>query len=162
ELARRALAPGNLVASGSHAFLYAVYTLFRSGVLGEAVPILNQAITQARRRGDIINVADLLLWRGVCQMGSGDLRAAVPGLREAIDLAVARGMLVSWPYNVGLLAQALLEQGEADEAARVIDGGDFPEQLPPDQLHLVWFRLHRARLRIETGSPERGVEELLQ
>ena len=40
--------------------------------------------------------------------------------------------------------------------------GDFPEQLPLDQLHLVWFRLYRGRLRIETGSPERGVEELLQ
>jgi DNA-binding CsgD family transcriptional regulator len=44
----------------------------------------------------------------------------------------------------------------------VIDQGDFPEQLPLDQLSLVWFRLHRGRLRIETGSPERGVEELLQ
>jgi DNA-binding CsgD family transcriptional regulator len=49
-----------------------------------------------------------------------------------------------------------------DEAARVIDEGDFPEQLPLDQLSLVWFRLCRGRLRIETGSPERGVEELLQ
>jgi DNA-binding CsgD family transcriptional regulator len=60
------------------------------------------------------------------------------------------------------LAHALLEQGDADEAARVIDEGEFPEQLPLDQVHLVWFRLHRGRLRIETGSPERGVEELLQ
>ena len=71
-------------------------------------------------------------------------------------------MLVAWPYNIGFLAHALLEQGEADEAARVIDQGDFPEQLPLDQVHLVWFRLSRGRLRIETGSPERGVEELLQ
>jgi len=162
ELARRALAPGNLLASGSMAFYYAVVVLARAGLLDEPVRILNQAIAQARRRGDIFNVALLLLWRGKCQTHRGDLRAAVADLREAIDLAVAHGMRVAWPYNIAFLAEALLEQGEADEAARVIDQGDFAEQLPLDQLLLVWFRLCRARLRIETGSPERGVEELFQ
>jgi len=161
-LARRALASGNLVASGSIAFFYAVVTLFRSGGFDEAVPIFNQAIAQARRRGDIFNLAFLLMWRGECQTERGDLRAAVADLREAIELAVAHGMLVAWPYNIGFLAHALLERGEADEAARVIDRGGFPEQLPLDQVHLVWFRLHRARVRIETGNPERGVEELRQ
>jgi DNA-binding CsgD family transcriptional regulator len=162
ELARRALASGNLVASGSVAVDYAVVTLFRSGLLDEAVSTLDQAIAQARRRGDIFNVADMSLWRGRYQTHRGDLRAAVADLREAIDLSVAHGMLVSWPYNIGFLAEALLEQGDGEEAARVIETGEFPEQLPPDQVHLVWFRLSRGRLRIETGSPERGVEELLQ
>jgi DNA-binding CsgD family transcriptional regulator len=162
ELARRALASGNLLASGSIAFVYAVNALFRSGLLDEAVPIFNQAVAQAYRRGDIFNLAYLLLWRGKCQTDRGDLRAAVADLREAIDLSVAHGMRVAWPHNIGFLAHALLEQGEADEATRVIDRGGFPEQLPLDQVHLVWFRLHRARVRIETGSPERGVEELRQ
>jgi DNA-binding CsgD family transcriptional regulator len=162
ELARRALAPGNLLASGSIAFYYAVNALPRAGLLDEAVSIYNQAVARARRRGDIFNVAFMLMWRGKHQTQRGDLRAAVADLREAIDLCVAHGMLVAWPYNIGFLAFALLEQGESDEAARVIDEGDFPEQLPLDQVHLVWFRLCRGRLRIETGSPERGVEELLQ
>jgi DNA-binding CsgD family transcriptional regulator len=131
-------------------------------LLDEAVSIFDQAVAQARRRGDIFNVAFMLVWRGKCQTDRGDLRAAVADLREAIDLSVAHGMHVAWPYNIGFLAHALLEQGSVDEATRVIDEGDFPEQLPLDQVHLVWFRLHRGRLRIETGSPERGVEELLQ
>jgi DNA-binding CsgD family transcriptional regulator len=162
ELARRALAPGSLLASGSIAFYYAVNVLPRSGLLDEAVSILNQAVAQARRRGDVFNVAFMLMWRGQHQTHRGDLRAAVADLREAIDLSVTHGMLVAWPYNIGFLAHALLEQGDADEASRVIDQGDFPEQLPADQVHLVWFRLCRGRLRIETGRPERGVEELLQ
>jgi DNA-binding CsgD family transcriptional regulator/tetratricopeptide (TPR) repeat protein len=162
ELARRALAPGNLVASGSVAFYYAANLLPRAGLLDEAASILDQAVAQARRHGDIFNVAFMLLWRGKCQTDRGDLRAAVADLREAIDLCVAHGMLIAWPYNIGFLGYALLEQGDADEAARVIDEGDFPEQPPLDQLHLVWFRLYRGRLRIKTGSPERGVEELLQ
>jgi DNA-binding CsgD family transcriptional regulator len=162
ELGRRALTPGNLLASGSVAFYYAVNVLPRAGLLDEAFSIFDQAVGQARRRGDIFNVAFMLLWRGKCQTDRGDLRAAVADLREAIDLCVAHGMLVAWPYNIGFLAYALLEQGEAEEATRVIDEGGFPEQLPLDQLHLVWFRLYRGRLRIKTGSPERGVEELLQ
>ena len=162
ELARRALAPGNLLASGSVAFIYAAMVLRRSGLPDDAVSTFDQAVAQARRRGDIFNVAFMLMWRGQCQTDRGDLRAAVADLREAIDLSVAHGMLVGWPYNIGFLAHALLEQGEADQAARVIDEGDFPEQLPLDQFHHVYVRLYRGRLRIETGSPERAVEELLQ
>jgi DNA-binding CsgD family transcriptional regulator len=162
ELARRALAPGNLLASGSIGFYYAAMVFPQSGLLGEAVSIFDHAVAQARRRGDIFNVAFMLMWRGYCQTRRGDLRAAVADLREAIDLCVAHGMLVAWPYNIAFLAHALLEQGEADQAARVIDQGDFPEQLPVGQVPLIWFRLSRGRLRIETGSPERGAEELLQ
>ena len=162
ELARRALASGNLLASGSIALYYAVNMPPKAGLLDDSVPIFNQAIAQARRRGDIFNVAFMLMWRGYWQTHRGDLRAAVADLREAIDLCVAHGMLVAWPYDIGFLAYALLEQGEVNEAALVIDEGGFPEELPADQVHLVWFRLYRGRLRIETGSPERGVEELLQ
>jgi DNA-binding CsgD family transcriptional regulator len=162
ELARRSLASGNLLARNPIAFLYAVVTLFRSGVLDEAVSIFDQAVAQARRRGDIFNLAFLLTWRGVCQTERGDLRAAVADLREALDLSIAHGTRLNWPYNIGFLAYALLEQGDADEAARVIDRGGFPEELPLDQVHLVWFRLHRARVRIQTGRPEQGVEELRQ
>jgi DNA-binding CsgD family transcriptional regulator len=131
-------------------------------LLDEAVSILDKAVAQARRRGDIFNVAFMLLWRGKWQTHRGDLRAAVADLREAMELSVAHGIHVAWPYNIGFLAEALLEQGEAEEAAAVIEEGEFSEQLPPDQLNLAYFRLSRARLRIETGSPGRGVEELLQ
>ena len=44
----------------------------------------------------------------------------------------------------------------------MMDEAGLPEQLPLDQVLLTWFRLYRGRLRIETGNPERGIEELLQ
>ena len=99
ELAKRRLASGELMASGSVAFYYAVNVLPRAGFPGEAVSILNQALAQARRRGDIFNVGDILLWRGRSQTLRGDLRAAVADLREATDIAAAHGMLVSRPYK---------------------------------------------------------------
>jgi tetratricopeptide (TPR) repeat protein len=125
DLARRALAPGNLLASGSVALYYAVNVLPRAGLLDDADSIFDQAVAQARRRGDIFNVAFMLMWRGKCQTDRGDLRAAVADLREAIDLCVAHGMLVAWPYNIGFLAYALLEQGETDDGA-----SDRPGWLP--------------------------------
>src|SRR5262245_2196317 len=162
EFARRALASGNLLASGSIAYFYAVNALPRAGLLDEAVSVYSQGIIQARRRGDVLNLALMLMWRGEWEIHRGDLRAAVADLREAIDLAVGHGMRLTWPYNIGFLAQALMDQGQTAEAARVIENGAFPEELPLDKVHLVWFRINRGRLRIETGSPERGIRELLQ
>src|SRR4029450_10865704 len=76
ELARRALASGTLVASGSIALYYAVNMSPKAGLLDDAVPIFNQAIAQARRRGDIFNVAFMLMWPGYWPTHRGDLRAA--------------------------------------------------------------------------------------
>ena len=63
EFARRALASGKLVASGSIAFNYAGMALRRSGLLDEAVSTFNQAIAQARRRG----VWEALVWARVAE-----------------------------------------------------------------------------------------------
>ena len=156
KLARRALAPGNLPASGSLAFYLRGDGAPAGGVADEAVSAFNHAVAQARRRGDIFNVAFMLMWRGQCQTDRGDLRAAVADLREAIELSVAHGMLVSWPYNIGFLAHALLEQGEADEAARVIDEGDFPEQLPLEQFHLVYVPALPRASPNRDGKPRAG------
>src|SRR4029450_7766955 len=64
EPARRALAPGNLLASGSTAFYDTVVVLAGSGFIDEAVSILDQAVAQARRRGGILNVGVMLRARG--------------------------------------------------------------------------------------------------
>ncbi len=160
ELARRALASGKLATSGSVAFSYAAFALVLAGLFDEAVELYSETLDRARRRGDIFHVASMFMWRGKAETHRGDLPAAVADLREAIDLSVEHGVLISWPYLVGLLASALLEQGDTDEAARVVAQGGFPEKLPPN-LHLVAFRFARSRLRIETGDPGRGVDELL-
>ena len=130
-------------------------------MLDEAHSILNQAVAQARRRGDIFNVAFMLLWRGKWQTHRGDLRAAVADLRESIDLAVAHGMLVAWPYNVGFLAHALLEQGTSPRLRESSTMVTSRSSSHSTNCILPTFG-STARLRIESGSPERGVEELLQ
>src|SRR5262249_26309989 len=78
KLARRALAPGNLLASGSIAFYYAAMVLPQSGLLDEAVSLFDHAVAQTRRRGHIFNVAVAVMWGGYRQTPRGQLGAAVP------------------------------------------------------------------------------------
>jgi DNA-binding CsgD family transcriptional regulator len=161
EFARRSLASGSLLASGAVAFSYAGYGLVTAGLFDEALSIYEEALAQARKRGDIFHVASMLMWRGRCQTFRGDLPAAVADLSEATDLSLEHGVFVSRPYLVAFLAQALLDRGETDEAASVVGDAGFPEQ-PPANVHLNFLRLIRGRLRIQSGAPERGVEELLE
>jgi DNA-binding CsgD family transcriptional regulator len=160
DLARRALASGRLSTSGAVAFSYAALALPASGALDEGLALYDDALTQARRRGDIFHVASMLMWRGKCQTMRGDLPAALTDLREASRLSAEHGVEVSRPYNLAFLVDALLDRGEVEEATRVMSETGVPER-PPANLHLVFFRLVRGRLRVESGAPEPGVEELL-
>ena len=161
DLARRALASGRLLPSGVVAVAYATQAFSIAGLLDEALTLYQDRLTAARQRGDIVEVALTLMWRGQCQTFRGDIGAALADLREAFDLIVRHDVRVAWPYVTGFLTQALLDAGEADEAARVVAQAGFPEQLPMNG-HLVFFRLARGRLRVEGAAPERGVAELLQ
>jgi DNA-binding NarL/FixJ family response regulator len=161
DLARRALASGRLLASGTVAFTYASQALDIAGLFREARSLYDEAVARARRRGDIVQVALFLMWRGKCATHAGDLPAAIGDLREAIDLGVQHGLRVSSPYNVGFFAEALLEQGNAGDAERVLAESGFPEGLPPN-LHLIPVRLIRGRLRAEGSDPARGLDELLE
>jgi DNA-binding CsgD family transcriptional regulator len=161
ELARRALASGTLLTSGVVALAYATEAFPIAGLLDDALAVYRDRLMEARRRGDILDIALTFMWRGQCQTFRGDLGAALADLREAFDLIVQHDVRVAWPYVTGFLVQALLERGDADEAARVIAEAGFPEQLPVNG-HLIFFRLARGRLRIESAAPEQGVTELLQ
>lgn len=88
-------------------------------------------------------------------------RSALADLREAADLSVGHGVPVAGPFLIGFLAHALLEQGDAVEADRVIAQAAVPQEAS-GSVQLAWFSLARGRVRIETGRAELGVEELLR
>ena len=102
--------PGTCWRAG-RCILRAVVVLARAGLLDEHVRSSTTRSRRPRRRGDVFNVAFMLVWRGFCQTRRGDLRAAVADLREAMDLGVAHGLLMAWPYNVGFW-HALLGRAE--------------------------------------------------
>ncbi len=76
-------------------------------------------------------------------------------LREAYDLALEHSAEVALPYIAAFLADILREQSDIDGAADVIASTKLPDALPQNT-HLMFFRLARARLRlVTTGQGQR-------
>jgi DNA-binding CsgD family transcriptional regulator len=158
--ARSALASGNLAASGAVGFNYAAFALSSAGVFDDSMRAYDAALAAAQRRGDLFRLGTLYAFRGRLKMVRGDLEAALADLREGLDLATAQRVRTAIPYAVSFLAQALVERGDVDEAAAVIEAAGLPEALPVTG-HLFFFQLARARTRIEAGDAGRGLDDML-
>ena len=158
--ARSALASGELAASGALGFNYVAFALGSVGLFSEAIAAYDAALAAALGRGDIFRIGTLYAFRGRVKMVRGDLEAALADLREGLDLVVAQGVRTAVPYAVSFLAQALVERGEIEEAAAVVGSAGLPDRLPVTG-HLFFFQLARARVRIESGDVERGLEDML-
>ena len=158
DAARRALASGSLVAEGALGFHCATFALLSAGLYDEAIAAYDAALAAARRRGDAVRSPAILAFRGRALTMAGNLEAALADLNEGL-LAQSEGSVV--PYAIAFWAGALLDRGRFDEAARVIASAGLPDDLRVT-VHLFFFHLVRGRLAVMTGSPERGVADLLE
>jgi class 3 adenylate cyclase/DNA-binding CsgD family transcriptional regulator/tetratricopeptide (TPR) repeat protein len=156
-LARRALASGSLHREGARAFFYSTYALTIAGELEEAVRVYDEAVDEARRRGDLTTVSALLVFRGIATLHRGDLRSAEDDLRESLEIA---GVTTARPYQTGFLAEVLIERGELEEAELVHRRAGLPDELPPSG-HLAFYLDTRARLRFVNGRHEDAVRDLM-
>jgi DNA-binding CsgD family transcriptional regulator/tetratricopeptide (TPR) repeat protein len=157
DAARRALASGTLIAHGALGFHCAAFALFSAGLYDEAISAYDGALAASRQRGDSVRAPAILGFRGRGLTLAGNLEAALADLNEGL---AAQAPPAALPYVVSFWASALLDRGKFDEAAGVIDGAGFPEPLPLT-VHLFFFQLARGRLAVMTGSPDRGVDDLL-
>jgi DNA-binding CsgD family transcriptional regulator len=158
DAARRSLASGRVVEKGDLAFHCAAYALFSAGEYAEAIAAYDASLAFARERGDVIGAAATLAFRARALTLSGNLLAALADLNETL---IAQASAASVPYVASFWAHALLDRGAFEEAAAVVASLGLPEQLPVT-VHLFYFELARGRLAVMTGSPERGIEELLE
>jgi DNA-binding CsgD family transcriptional regulator/tetratricopeptide (TPR) repeat protein len=159
ELAERALKPGRLAAAGSVAFYYATFALVLADRFEAARAAYDAAFEEVRRRGDIFMSAGIHLFRGHLLSRVGELAAAEEDLREALALSGVHGMQTASPYNFGFLASALLQRGEVEEAATLIERAGLPEELP-ETGHLTFFLDARARVRAARGDAARALADL--
>jgi tetratricopeptide (TPR) repeat protein len=157
DAARRALASGTLAAHGALGFHCAAFALFSAGVYSEAIAAYDAAVGASRERGDSVRLPATLGFRGRALTLAGNLEAALADLNEGL---LAQCSAAAVPYVLGFWASALLDRGKFDEAAAVLAGPGLPDDLPLT-VHLFFFQLARGRLAVMTGSPERGVDDLL-
>jgi DNA-binding CsgD family transcriptional regulator/tetratricopeptide (TPR) repeat protein len=153
DLAKQALAGGSLLREGSVAFYNAVNALMFAGEFELARRLYNEAIDEARQRGDLFNVGGMLGFHGCAALLMGDLLDAEADLHEALEISEARGMRAALSYHCGTLAEVLVERGELDEAAGVLS---LVELEPQGVVSGHFFNTVRATgiVLLARGEPE--------
>ena len=163
EIAHRALAGGQLLAEQTSSSLLVheiAWALLFADALEDAEALLDAALADARRRGAVPGFALAGFGRAWLRLRRGDLA----GARAEAESSYGTRELYHWhataPLALGLLAEALVDQGELDQAqALLVEGG-----LDGDVPDVAVFNLAlyaRGRLGIARGDWAAGTEDVL-
>jgi DNA-binding CsgD family transcriptional regulator len=161
-LARLSLAGGTLISgdvSGT-AFVPPAVVLAMAD-LDEVLAIYDEALAQAHRRGSMLALAAVKVFRAQTFVWRGDLAEAEADAREAIAIGKTWGASARFSgHAAAFLADALMEQGDLDGATAVLAPVGLGESLPGSE-RLLYLRDSSARLRLLRGELAAGLAEML-
>ena len=157
-LGRHALHDGWLLRRSTDlSWILLVASAFMSaGEYEQAARVLEEALTEARRRGDPFSAVLILRHKGMLGLHRGDLLAAEEDLRSAEigpDLAAVSNPV----FHAGYLATVLVDRGEVQAATRLLDsvpGSGLTHDA--DRLPLLHAR---GRVLLEAGAAEGALRE---
>lgn len=160
DYARRGLEGGELLEAYpvAPAIGQAILVLMRADELDEAERRVDQLLDDALRRGPAI-AAGAFGVRSFLAFRRGDLASAEADARRAVELTREHGVVFGLAVNMRWLLDVLIEIGELDQAQAELESSGFDGPLPD----FWWFwplRFGRARLRLEQGRIEEGIEQL--
>ncbi|HEY2764602.1 MAG TPA: AAA family ATPase [Pseudonocardiaceae bacterium] len=158
-LARRGLADGSLIEQTNTLAVYGCSVLL-SADLPEVIPLLDAWIAVAHRRGSVSALAPAKCFRGVAWLWSGALVEAEANLRDALWATTTTSQQIGVPVMTSYLAEVLMEQGNLDEAEKVL-GQAGPSQQLPSTGYWAWLLSSRARLLTLRGRIEEGLQTWL-
>ena len=140
-------------------FHNAVSALTWTDDLDLAEAVLDRAIGHAEDVGRVMGVAVGSFRRAVVCYLRGNVDATVAGAERAIELS-QRGWAAYLSAARGILALALIEQGELPRAACALTetGGDEPG---PDEAGRPMFLQARATLHLVEGDPVAALEDAM-
>jgi ATP/maltotriose-dependent transcriptional regulator MalT len=162
-LARQALGDGVLLreqTSDSMAVNLAIIALVWSERGEEAQRAAEDVLADASRRGAALAFAEASMVRAMAMHSRGRVVDAIADAQASIS-GVSRGWHAIVPIPQAILVHCLIERGELDEAAAVVE--DVEQLLPgPAALGLhAWFYWARGRLRLLRGDPASALADLL-
>jgi DNA-binding CsgD family transcriptional regulator len=159
-LATRALNMQVLHDEGGVGFFLALDALSQAGETEEAYCAYEQAVSEARRRGDLLTLTAALGFAGHLRLRHGDLLLAESDLREGLELIRPAGTESAlFPWYAGTLAEVLIERGELDEADQLVAESGLDEDRS-DNMQLFFLRAARAKLHLAAGEIEAALAEL--
>ena len=162
DFARRALGDGQLLAEQgpeSPALPLAIIALWMSEDLAGASAALDSALDAARQQGSVMGFVMLSCWRSHVAWRAGDLTLAEADGANALEVGRELGIPPAVAYATASLGDALLDRGEVDDAAALLDDPlvpPVPAGSDSDQ-GLLFFR---GRLRAAQGRPAEALADL--
>jgi DNA-binding CsgD family transcriptional regulator len=160
-LVERALDHGRLIASESGEALeitWAARALTFIDELDPADRLIDEIVADSQRRGSVMGYAAASAWRAAISLRRGLVAPAEADARSAIELASAHGLHFIAPHTYSFLGEALIEQGELEEAAMLLEHAELgPMQGTRPE---VRFLHTRARARLARGDNEAAIADL--
>ncbi|HET9772646.1 MAG TPA: hypothetical protein VFS16_17255, partial [Acidimicrobiia bacterium] len=140
-------------------FHNAVSALTWSDDLKLARAVLDRAIGEAEQRGRVMAVALGSFRRSIVSFLGGNVGAAVADAERAVALS-ERGWAAYLAAARGILALALIEQGELPRAAAALAPGEGPEHRPEASAEPMFLQ-GRATLHLVEGNAAAALEDAL-
>jgi DNA-binding CsgD family transcriptional regulator len=160
-LVERGLDHGRLIESESAEAIeitWAARVLTFIDELDRADRLLEEMLVDARKRGSVMGYATASAWRAAVELRRGMVAAAEADARSAIELVTAHGLHFIAPHAYSFLGEALLEQGELERAAALleqVDLGPMHGSAPESRV------LHaRARVNLARGDRDAALADL--
>jgi DNA-binding CsgD family transcriptional regulator len=143
------------------AFYLLVVGLLATDALEFAGACLEQALADARARASTPAVAFVVEFRGWCSLRRGEVAQAEADARTALELLATHDIPLGSAFALGLLVEALVENGELDATDLALRSGGLDQEIPPG---LASNDLLEARglLRLAQGRPGEGLDDLLE
>jgi DNA-binding CsgD family transcriptional regulator len=135
--------------------------LLATDALDLADACLEQALADARARASIPALAFVSEFRGWVALRRGDAAQAEADARMALELLTTHDIQLGTAFALGLLIEALLEEGETEAAEQALRGSGPEKAIPPG---LATNDLLEARglLRLAQGRTREGLDDLLE
>ena len=134
--------------------------LLATDALDVASACLDQALADARDRASIPAQAFVIEFRGWVSLRRGDVARAETDAQTALELLTAHDIHLGRAYALGLLIEALIEEGQVGAAEAALGTSGLGDEIPPG---MAFNDLLEARglLRIAQGRTRQGVDDLI-
>jgi DNA-binding CsgD family transcriptional regulator len=135
--------------------------LLATDALDMASACLEQVLADARERASIPAQAFGIEFRGWVSLRRGDIASAETDAHTALELLTAHDIHLGRAYALGLLIEALLEEGEIEAAEAALETAGLGAEIPPG---MAFNDLLEARglLRIAQGRTRQGLDDLFE
>jgi ATP/maltotriose-dependent transcriptional regulator MalT len=127
-LVERGLDQGRLIESESAEAIeitWAARALTFIDELDRADRLLDELVAESRKRGSVMGYATASAWRAAVALRRGEIAAAEADARSAVELATTHGLHFILPHSYSFLGEALIELGELDEAALLLEHAEL-------------------------------------